>query len=481
MDDVLNKDRAAFVRQLEDTNPDCRIEAQYAPSIDFTKHVRNLSHGQDIPIDNDGRTAILLAHAPSLERLLEMWRDRIDGERHDRKEKKRQRKVERRESRQRRRAEKRKLKESPELETGIKLYKHDCEEEFHGSHVQVRNSKCTSEDDVSSVNCQTSVVKNENDVCSSTDREASRGGCRNKEVDLVFAPDVVKKEEPSSAQQHDPQASITETRLAIKKNHNSDQSDRIGLETSNISLLHDSGIVIEKKGSANDNEVAALEVDDGVTAMEHQIASMEAAELAQDTKIIEDVDCEIHLESDHAAYNLERELNGEPVECKKFKESLLRVEPSFVVVDPIPEPSPEPRPSKAELKKNSASNRVKTSLLQRMAEGHEVDVDATNAAASENDYRNTFCYLCRIDFSSSKGLYLHNVKLHSEGEVQCDVCFKPLKNRITLMKHKKLHLGAEDMHCMCTECGRPFKDKRALTAHITYTRHMLSIPTTSRS
>ncbi|KAK6744574.1 hypothetical protein RB195_011350 [Necator americanus] len=467
MDDVLNKDRAAFVRQLEDTNPDCRIEAQYAPSIDFTKH-----HGQDIPIDNDGRTAILLAHAPSLERLLEMWRDRIDGERHDRKEKKRQRKVERRESRQRRRAEKRKLKESPELETGIKLYKHDCEEEFHGSHVQVRNSKCTSEDDVSSVNCQTSVVKNENDVCSSTDREASRGGCRNKEVDLVFAPDVVKKEEPSSAQQHDPQASITETRLAIKKNHNSDQSDRIGLETSNISLLHDSGIVIEKK---------ALEVDDGVTAMEHQIASMEAAELAQDTKIIEDVDCEIHLESDHAAYNLERELNGEPVECKKFKESLLRVEPSFVVVDPIPEPSPEPRPSKAELKKNSASNRVKTSLLQRMAEGHEVDVDATNAAASENDYRNTFCYLCRIDFSSSKGLYLHNVKLHSEGEVQCDVCFKPLKNRITLMKHKKLHLGAEDMHCMCTECGRPFKDKRALTAHITYTRHMLSIPTTSRS
>ncbi|RCN43861.1 zinc finger, C2H2 type, partial [Ancylostoma caninum] len=153
---------------------------------------------------------------------------------------------------------------------------------------------------------------------------------------------------------------------------------------------------------------------------------------------------------------------------------------SFQVVDPLPEPTPEQRPSKAELKKNSASTRVKNSLLQRMAEGREVDVDATNAAASENDYRNTFCYLCRIDFPSSKGLYLHNVKLHSEGEVQCDVCFKPLKNRITLMKHKKLHLGAEDMQCMCTDCGRPFKDKRALTAHVTYTRHMLGVPAPAR-
>ncbi|EYC23375.1 hypothetical protein Y032_0015g2615 [Ancylostoma ceylanicum] len=154
---------------------------------------------------------------------------------------------------------------------------------------------------------------------------------------------------------------------------------------------------------------------------------------------------------------------------------------SFQVVDPLPEPIPEQRPSKLELKKNSASTRVKNSLLQRMAEGREVDVDATNAAASENDYKNTFCYLCRIDFPSSKGLYLHNVKLHSEGEVQCDVCYKPLKNRITLMKHKKLHLGAEDMQCMCTDCGRPFKDKRALTAHVTYTRHMLGVPVPARS
>ncbi|KAK6053539.1 hypothetical protein COOONC_08955 [Cooperia oncophora] len=135
-------------------------------------------------------------------------------------------------------------------------------------------------------------------------------------------------------------------------------------------------------------------------------------------------------------------------------ETILRAE-----ADPIQLPASEDRSttSKAELKKHSASSKIKHSLLQRMAEGRDVDIDSTSAAALESDYKNTFCYLCRIDFSSSKGLYLHNVKQHSEGEVQCDVCYKPLKNRITLMKDKKLHLGAEDMHCLCTECGRPFK------------------------
>lgn len=38
-------------------------------------------------------------------------------------------------------------------------------------------------------------------------------------------------------------------------------------------------------------------------------------------------------------------------------------------------------------------------------------VDTTSAVALESDYKNTFCYLCRIDFNSSKGLYLHNVKV----------------------------------------------------------------------
>uniref|UniRef100_A0A0K0DKU8 C2H2-type domain-containing protein n=1 Tax=Angiostrongylus cantonensis TaxID=6313 RepID=A0A0K0DKU8_ANGCA len=165
-------------------------------------------------------------------------------------------------------------------------------------------------------------------------------------------------------------------------------------------------------------------------------------------------------------------------------EAVLQVEPSCAtkkVIEPVKEPTttrptdPPPSSSKAK-KKQSASGRIKQKLLQRIAEGRDINVDATNAAASEDDYRNTFCYQCRIDFTSCKGLYLHNVKIHSEGEVKCDVCLKPLKNRITLMKHKKLHLGAEDMKCTCTECGRPFKDKRALTAHITYSKHMTGVP-----
>ncbi|KJH49163.1 zinc finger, C2H2 type [Dictyocaulus viviparus] len=223
------------------------------------------------------------------------------------------------------------------------------------------------------------------------------------------------------------------------------------------------------KTEVDDASLSKDDVDD-VIEMERQLAFIQAKGVEAEVKCNTDTNSDIRFESDHAALNLEKEMNVQRILIDRKLDT---------VVEPVEQLSSDPpsTTTKAE-KKQSASSRIKFNLLQRMAEGREVDVDATNAAASENDYKNTFCYLCRIDFSSSKGLYLHNVKTHSEGEVQCDVCFKPLKNRITLMKHKKLHLGAEDMQCLCTDCGRPFKDKRALTAHVTYTKHMLGVSLT---
>ncbi|KIH66550.1 hypothetical protein ANCDUO_03121 [Ancylostoma duodenale] len=448
MDDVLSKDRAAFVRQLEASNPESRLEAQYAPTIDFTKHVKNLSvryvstilpsennlddwivlplfqHGQDIPIDNDGRTAILVAHAPSLERLIEMWRERIDGERYDRREKRRHRKAERRESRHQKRAEKRKRKEIEESETQTKHCKHEDGKESHVSEIAVESTIIPA---VDLKNCASAVVNVRDD-------KSGYNGCENS---TNYSTNVVKQElhrdaKVNSASTGDCMSQVkagsqfaNKHRINLPKNQvNSRQQfnsfDEVTVKASGGKSFRNGSRILKQRDPTINRDVSTLEDCEGIMAMENQLANIQAAELTQDIKAAEDAVREIHLESVHAASNLERELNGEAVECKKFTESLLRVEPSFVVVDPLPEPIPEQRPSKSELKKNSASTRVKNSLLQRMAEGREVD-------------------------------------LHSEGEVQCDVCFKPLKNRITLMKHKKLHLGAEDMQCMCTDCGRPFK------------------------
>ncbi|KAK5978582.1 hypothetical protein GCK32_018956, partial [Trichostrongylus colubriformis] len=124
-------------------------KVSYMQSLDVSKHVKNLSvryistimptehnlddwivlplfqHGQDIPIDNDGRTAILVAHAPSLQRLLESWRERIENERRDRKERRRQQKTERREARYQKREEQRKRKQGSKAEPKDKRAKTD--------------------------------------------------------------------------------------------------------------------------------------------------------------------------------------------------------------------------------------------------------------------------------------------------------------------------------------------------------------------
>ncbi|VDM57365.1 unnamed protein product [Angiostrongylus costaricensis] len=71
MNPVLDKDDAALSSLLEITN----------------------SEAMDTPIDSDGRTAILVAHAPSLEQLLKSWSERTANE-HREKEKQGQRMAE---------------------------------------------------------------------------------------------------------------------------------------------------------------------------------------------------------------------------------------------------------------------------------------------------------------------------------------------------------------------------------------------------
>ncbi|KAL6726218.1 hypothetical protein Aduo_008211 [Ancylostoma duodenale] len=355
----LSKDRAAFVRQLEASNPESRLEAQYAPTIDFTKHVKNLSvryvstilpsennlddwivlplfqHGQDIPIDNDGRTAILVAHAPSLERLIEMWRERIDGERYDRREKRRHRKAERRESRHQKRAEKRKRKEIEESETQTKHCKHEDGKESHVSEIAVESTIIPA---VDLKNCASAVVNVRDD-------KSGYNGCENS---TNYSTNVVKQElhrdaKVNSASTGDCMSQVkagsqfaNKHRVNLPKNQvNSRQQfnsfNEITVNTSGGKSFQNCGRLLKQRDPTINRDVSTLEDCEGIMAMENQLANIQAAELTRDIKAAEDAVREIHLESVHAASNLERELNGEAVECKKFTESLLRVEPSFVV------------------------------------------------------------------------------------------------------------------------------------------------------
>ncbi|EYC23378.1 hypothetical protein Y032_0015g2618 [Ancylostoma ceylanicum] len=340
----LNKDRTAFVRQLEASNPESRLEAQYAPTIDFTKHVKNLSvryvstilptennlddwivlplfqHGQDIPIDNDGRTAILVAHAPSLERLLEMWRERIDGERHDRREKKRHRKSERRECRHQKRAEKRKRKETEESDTKPKLSKHeDDEKEPHLSGIEVENIIVPAAD---------SPAKNSTStVVSVRDNESDCKGCeglpntnvktiehvlhREAKVDNKLTRDCmgqIKTCSQSASKQH---INLAERQVDSKQEYSS--LTEVTVNASAGKSIQNCGRALKQRDPTVTRDASTIEDSEGIMAMENQIATIEAAELAQDVKVVESAVCEIHLESDHAALNLERELNGEHI------------------------------------------------------------------------------------------------------------------------------------------------------------------------
>ncbi|RCN43860.1 hypothetical protein ANCCAN_10132 [Ancylostoma caninum] len=443
MDDVLNKDRAAFVRQLEASNPESRLEAQYAPTIDFTKHVKNLSvryvstilpsennlddwivlplfqHGQDIPIDNDGRTAILVAHAPSLERLLEMWRERLDGERHDRREKRRHRKAERREGRHRKRAEKRKRKEIEESDIQMKHCKHEDEKEPHVSGIG-EESTIVPAADLSVKNCALTVVNVRDDEsgCNSCENSTnysmnavkhalrkdtknnstSTGDCMSKidagsqftnkhrvnlprnqtkhckredekephvseigeestvvpTVDLSvknYASTVVNvKDDESDCNicENSTNCSMNAVKHALRrdtKNNSAYTGDcmrqidagsqftnkhRVNLPRNQVNSKQQFHLLNEVAGNASGSksfqncgrilkqrdptiirDMSTLEDCEGIMAMENQIASVQAAELAQDVKAAGEAVREIHLESDHAASNLERELNGE--------------------------------------------------------------------------------------------------------------------------------------------------------------------------
>ncbi|WKY02516.1 hypothetical protein Q1695_016076 [Nippostrongylus brasiliensis] len=508
---VIARDRASLIRQIELNNP----EVSQHMAFDGTKHMKNLSvryvstvmpthnalsewtvlplfqHGQDIPIDNDGKTAILFVHIPSLEYHLKAWRKRVASEKLLVRARKHHRKDERRQARQKRN-ETRKRKLATEYEVGGKVIKKEIESEHEDDPAAFSMTSDNSafqtmdmikEEPLSDVEYP-SYGPDEggfNTLDDDTTQIADAGyyDCgKPLDYELYSNSSSCERFLDHDDERPDGDSLIDEKRPIVKDEPYDPELEEQhpGSHTSDQKELK-----IQVSGSIDPKSCelsASAEEMNEVQQMEQQLASMEN-QSSQFVETSDDVSGEILQESEHAALNLEKEMIGEPMECKKFTESLLRLEPACVEPEPLSLSLVEERSSttKAESKKHSVSNRIKHSLLQRMAEGRDVDVDTTStAAALESDYKNTFCYLCRIDFSTSKGLYLHNVKSHSQGEVQCDVCYKPLKNRITLMKHKKLHLGADDMQCLCTDCGRPFKDKRALTAHVTYTKHMQAPP-----
>ncbi|WKY02519.1 hypothetical protein Q1695_016076 [Nippostrongylus brasiliensis] len=460
MEELIARDRASLIRQIELNNPEVKVSQHMA--FDGTKHMKNLSvryvstvmpthnalsewtvlplfqHGQDIPIDNDGKTAILFVHIPSLEYHLKAWRKRVASEKLLVRARKHHRKDERRQARQKRN-ETRKRKLATEYEVGGKVIKKEIESEHEDDPAAFSMTSDNSafqtmdmikEEPLSDVEYP-SYGPDEggfNTLDDDTTQIADAGyyDCgKPLDYELYSNSSSCERFLDHDDERPDGDSLIDEKRPIVK-----DEPYDPELEEQ-----HPGSHTSDQKGSIDPKSCelsASAEEMNEVQQMEQQLASMEN----QSSQFVEE---------------------PEPLSLSLVEERSST--------------------TKAESKKHSVSNRIKHSLLQRMAEGRDVDVDTTStAAALESDYKNTFCYLCRIDFSTSKGLYLHNVKSHSQGEVQCDVCYKPLKNRITLMKHKKLHLGADDMQCLCTDCGRPFKDKRALTAHVTYTKHMQAPP-----
>ncbi|WKY02518.1 hypothetical protein Q1695_016076 [Nippostrongylus brasiliensis] len=468
MEELIARDRASLIRQIELNNPEVKVSQHMA--FDGTKHMKNLSvryvstvmpthnalsewtvlplfqHGQDIPIDNDGKTAILFVHIPSLEYHLKAWRKRVASEKLLVRARKHHRKDERRQARQKRN-ETRKRKLATEYEVGGKVIKKEIESEHEDDPAAFSMTSDNSafqtmdmikEEPLSDVEYP-SYGPDEggfNTLDDDTTQIADAGyyDCgKPLDYELYSNSSSCERFLDHDDERPDGDSLIDEKRPIVK-----DEPYDPELEEQ-----HPGSHTSDQKGSIDPKSCelsASAEEMNEVQQMEQQLASMEN-QSSQFVETSDDVSGEILQESEHAALNLEKEMIGEPMECKKFTESLLRLEPACVEPEPLSLSLVEERSSttKAESKKHSVSNRIKHSLLQRMAEGRDVDS-------------------------------------HSQGEVQCDVCYKPLKNRITLMKHKKLHLGADDMQCLCTDCGRPFKDKRALTAHVTYTKHMQAPP-----
>ncbi|KAJ1356099.1 hypothetical protein KIN20_013738 [Parelaphostrongylus tenuis] len=97
--DAAHANYNSEIKRLERTNP-----LSHKQLVDVSKYVKNLSvrylsslvpnesnlddwivlplfqEGQDIPIENDGRTAILLAHAPTLKHMLKTRQEKIANE-----------------------------------------------------------------------------------------------------------------------------------------------------------------------------------------------------------------------------------------------------------------------------------------------------------------------------------------------------------------------------------------------------------------
>ncbi|VDL73063.1 unnamed protein product [Nippostrongylus brasiliensis] len=395
-------------------------------------------HGQDIPIDNDGKTAILFVHIPSLEYHLKAWRKRVASEKLLVRARKHHRKDERRQARQKRN-ETRKRKLATEYEVGGKVIKKEIESEHEddpaafsmtSDNSAFQTMSLIKEEPLSDVEYP-SYGPDEggfNTLDDDTTQIADAGyyDCgKPLDYELYSNSSSCERFLDHDDEKLDGDSPIDEKRPIVK-----DEPYDPELEEqhpgSHTSYQKDSGcqkiVSIHYLRSRN-----CLGVSPGLLIMNFTFASEFL------TGSIDPKSCELSASAEemNEVQQMEQQLASMENQSSQFVE-----EPEPLSLSLVEERSST---TKAESKKHSVSNRIKHSLLQRMAEGRDVDS-------------------------------------HSQGEVQCDVCYKPLKNRITLMKHKKLHLGADDMQCLCTDCGRPFKDKRALTAHVTYTKHMQAPP-----
>ncbi|VDK68453.1 unnamed protein product [Cylicostephanus goldi] len=180
-----------------------------------------------------------------------MWRERLDGEHFDRKEKRRH-KAERRESHHKRRSEKRRLKEPQEVENCSKRSKlEDCVEAEVCEAIAGKKSQDAEEQAISApqTNYTANVEHRSNPACSKQDGLSFSFGRQQKAQLGLISPSMM-----------------------------------------------------DEKMDLDENEILA---------MEKQIANIQESKLVLDTKTT--IEHEICRESVHAACNLERELNGEQI------------------------------------------------------------------------------------------------------------------------------------------------------------------------
>lgn len=346
MEEVIAKDISALKRQLQMSNPECK--ASHGQSLDISKHVKNLSvryvstimptahnlddwitlplfqHGQDIPIDNDGRTAILVAHVPSLEHLLEAWRERMANERISRKERRRQQKAEKRESARQKRTEQRKSKQSSRK--GPTLMEPESK-----ARDQTASPACNE----NGINYGMCVVKKE-EPCSDYEYNVPYPNYDSSVKDFGTLDDSLELDDANALDCGPPlgydldSCSNSGDRILDFDNHDGDKEEAVGEDWTRP--RQEQLLFIKQEPDEEQEEppapkkmclapsfeqgsapVTSMETDDSdaLMEMEQQIETIRMMKQEIPEETAGDMNNEIRMESDHAALNLEKELNGD--------------------------------------------------------------------------------------------------------------------------------------------------------------------------